>query len=337
MSFEDFMEMGKIRESIDYLYNVAKKSNVHALKNRALELKSRCEKWHLDGEIDNGEATELRNQAIALNGKFNGAYNIESESFISYCSKILIHKCRWILWDRDGFKKELKKCISEEGAKFLVVKKMTNQIGLSYLRYYLWHLKSLNSLYDYYEINLGSELTNVSFDFIHFLGLKLSIPMNKHDDLPVKNETFITKLKEKLSGTEKIPIIFIHDFQHHSVINPDIYKSLIRLMDEFQHMEEFKIIIILAGLDTNYIPNYSGFQAYLKEYTLEEINIGHITESIDLLYNEYYLKTNAENLTYDEYKDKVLNLCGFPNWNVSEASYVLNNHLQTMIKSIDNE
>jgi hypothetical protein len=337
MSFEDYMRMGKLREAIDYLYQIAKKSGILALINSALDLKSRCENWYLDGKSDKNQESALTKQAIALNGKFNGAYDIISESFISYCSKTLIHKCRWILWDRDGFKKELKKCITEEGAKFLIVKKMTNQIGLSYLRYYLMHLKSLNSLYDYYEINLGSELTDDSFDFIHFLGLKLSIPMNKNDDLPVKNETFITKLKEKLCSTEKIPIIFIHDFQHHAVINPDIYKSLIRLMDEFQHMEEFKIIIILAGLDTNYIPNYSFFQAYINEYSLEEINIGHISESINILYNEYYLKTNAEHMDFEEYKAKVLNLCGFPNWNVSKTSSVLNNHLQTMIKSIDNE
>lgn len=220
--------------------------------------------------------------------------------------------------DRDAFRKMVKSKLNSDGAKIIFVKG-DKRSGMSYLENFLIHIGRSNNLYNIIRINAKTELDNPDTFKGSRLAKMISIKLNldlefeRQEDDQFKFTRFVSRLRERLEGEKRIPVVFLHDFHHLQVVPTDIYQLIAMIADSFRQQHP-KTVFIVSGLDYELLPNWhtelKRFCCY--EYKLEPVNEENIRQCLQAIFQQHRGKImetlEVQEITLEQYIEGMLPL-----------------------------
>ena len=254
-------------------------------------------------------------------------------------SKLLIRNSFPFI-DRKKFRRSIKRKLTADEAHIFLVKGEPKS-GMSHLGKYLRHLSDklkvitlitcdIPQILDEPHMHLGEKLAKyMSFS------MDMEVNFDENENAQFKFVQFITKLKDKISSENKVPVFFMHDFHKINDRNENLLEFVLKLITSING--DFpKAIFILAGLNFENLRNWHDDLRFTTEiYTMEAANLDDLKNCLSIIYKEYQEEIQDilnQPMTEEEYLEEMVNTLveDENNLNIQSIGESLSNHLFTL-------
>jgi len=219
--------------------------------------------------------------------------------------------------DRSNFRNIVRQAMKVPSAQVILVDGIPKS-GMSHLGKFLQHSLSDIDIIEFYPFNVGGILDEPESSLGEILAtsiaidLGLDIDFSKFSQDLFKFKQFFTKLKDRISSSNTVPIFFLHDF-HKAQDNNQSLLSFVQILIEKVYGDFPKSIFILAGLKFTLIPRWVDDLEFMLDdqiYNMEPVSAGDIETCMRCIFAEYENKiaetAEGGKITEEEYVTEIL-------------------------------